>query len=222
MSPRAACRLETLGFDQVYDDSAGKTDWLAHGLAVEGADAGRLQGDPVNRRRPPRSPRAKRAPLGLAHIRGLWAGLHARHRRSCDRGDDMSIRCLIVDDNASFRQEMRGLLEEQGLEVVGGAASVADALAQITALRPEVALIDIDLGGESGLALARRLKETPGRSAPDVILISTHDEWAFAHLIERSPALGFLSKTELSAEAIRRLFASATSETGRSDERPGT
>jgi CBS domain-containing protein len=40
MSPRAACRLETLGFPQVYDYVAGKADWLAHGLDVEGAGAG--------------------------------------------------------------------------------------------------------------------------------------------------------------------------------------
>jgi Mg/Co/Ni transporter MgtE len=41
MSPRAACRLETLGFPEVYDYVAGKADWLAHGLDVEGAGAGR-------------------------------------------------------------------------------------------------------------------------------------------------------------------------------------
>ena len=117
---------------------------------------------------------------------------------------------------------MHGLLEEQGIEVVGGAASGADALQQIAELRPEVALIDIDLGGESGLALARRLKENAGRAVPNVILISTHDERAFADLIERSSARGFLSKTELSAAAIRRMLASATSERSRSDGRRGT
>jgi|SRR5919198_1400827 Mg/Co/Ni transporter MgtE len=37
MSPRAACRLETLGYPEVYDYVAGKADWLAHGLDVEGA-----------------------------------------------------------------------------------------------------------------------------------------------------------------------------------------
>jgi DNA-binding NarL/FixJ family response regulator len=134
----------------------------------------------------------------------------------------MPIRCLIVDDNSSFRQEMGGLLEEQGLEVLGGAASAAEALQQIAELRPDVALIDIDLGRDSGLTLATRLSETPGPAAPNVILISTHDERAFAELIERSSALGFLPKTELSGMAIRRMLASATSETSRSGERRGT
>jgi rhodanese-related sulfurtransferase len=39
MSPRAACRLTTLGFTRVYDYVAGKVDWLAHGLHAEGAHA---------------------------------------------------------------------------------------------------------------------------------------------------------------------------------------
>jgi DNA-binding NarL/FixJ family response regulator len=134
----------------------------------------------------------------------------------------MPIRCLIVDDNSSFRQEMGGLLEEQGLEVVGGAASAAEALQQIAELRPDVALIDIDLGRDSGLTLATRLRGIPGPAVPNVILISTHDGRAFAELIEQSSALGFLPKTELSAAAIRRMLATATSETSRSGGRRGT
>jgi DNA-binding NarL/FixJ family response regulator len=134
----------------------------------------------------------------------------------------MPIRCLIVDDNASFRHEMGGLLAEQGLEVVGGAGSAAEALEQIAELRPDVALIDIDLGADSGLTLATRLRETPGPAVLSVILISTYDEGAFAELIERSSALGFLPKTELSAVAIRGMLDSARSETSRSGERRGT
>jgi DNA-binding NarL/FixJ family response regulator len=138
----------------------------------------------------------------------LWASAHVRHSGSCDRKTAMPIRCLIVDDNSSFRQEMGGLLNEQGLEVVGGAASADEALQQIAELRPDVALVDIDLGRDSGLTLATRLRETPGPAFRNVILISTHDEEAFADLIERSSALGFLPKTELSGAAIRRMLAS--------------
>src|SRR6266536_1484360 len=43
MSPRAACRLEQLGFPEVYDYTAGKADWLAHGLETEGEQAGVLR-----------------------------------------------------------------------------------------------------------------------------------------------------------------------------------
>src|SRR3954449_326134 len=128
--------------------------------------------------------------------------------RSCNRGGLMRVCCLIVDDNASFREEMRGLLAEQGLDVVGGAGSGADAHRQIAELRPDVALIDIDLGGESGFELARQLREQPGQGAVrHLILISTHEETEYADLIEASSAIGFLAKTDLSAATIRQMLA---------------
>jgi DNA-binding NarL/FixJ family response regulator len=139
----------------------------------------------------------------------------------------MPLRCLIVDDNASFRDEMQALLEEQGVDVVGSAASAAETLQQIAELRPDVALIDIDLGGESGLALARLLWQEASRTAvPKVILISTHDESEYADLIEASSAVGFLAKTDLSAATIGRILAAVDDSkpdgTSQSDERRGT
>jgi DNA-binding NarL/FixJ family response regulator len=132
----------------------------------------------------------------------------ARHGGSCHRHDDMRLRCLIVDDNASFRREMGGLLLEEGLEVVGGAGSVAEARGQIAALRPDVALIDIDLGGESGFELVRQLRDEQGQGpAPHLILISTHDDTEYADLVEASSAVGFLAKIDLSAATIRRVLA---------------
>lgn len=132
----------------------------------------------------------------------------ARPGRSCDRAGLMPLRCLIVDDNASFREEMRGLLAEQGLDVVGEAGSGAEAFRQIAELGPDVALIDIDLGEESGLELARRLRERLGRAAvPHLILISTHDEAEYADLIDASSAIGFVAKTDLSATTIRQMLA---------------
>jgi DNA-binding NarL/FixJ family response regulator len=119
----------------------------------------------------------------------------------------MPLRCLIVDDSPSFREAMGALLEAQGIEIVGGARSAAEALTQIAELRPDVALIDIDLGGESGLALAQRVHDDAADAVPKVILISTRDGSDFADLIEATPAVGFLSKTELSAATIRRTLA---------------
>jgi DNA-binding NarL/FixJ family response regulator len=142
---------------------------------------------------------------------------------SCHRQVDMRLRCLIVDDNASFRGEMGCLLGEEGLDVVGGAGSAAEACGQIAELRPDVALIDIDLGGESGFELARQLREAQGQGAtPHLILISTHDDTEYADLIEASSAVGFLAKTDLSAATIRRMLA-AVNQSGpcapsRSDE----
>jgi DNA-binding NarL/FixJ family response regulator len=101
---------------------------------------------------------------------------------------------------------MRGLLEEQGLVVVGGAADGAEALRLIAELRPDVVLIDIDLGVESGFALAQAIHAGEHDPPPRVVLISTHDGGDYADLIKASPAVGFLPKTKLSATEIRRLL----------------
>jgi DNA-binding NarL/FixJ family response regulator len=131
-----------------------------------------------------------------------------RRGHPCNRAGLVRLRCLIVDDNTGFREEMRGLLAEQGLDVVGGAGSAAEGLRQIAKLRPDVALIDIDLGDESGLELARQLREKSGRAAAlHVILTSTHDEAEYADLIQASSAIGFLAKSDLSAASIRRMLA---------------
>jgi CheY-like chemotaxis protein len=113
----------------------------------------------------------------------------------------MPLRSLIVDDNESFLEVARGLLEQEGLRVAGVASTPADALRQVQAVDPDIVLVDVFLGEESGLELARRLVDD-GRT---VILVSTHPEEDLADLIARSRAAGFLEKAELSAEAIRRI-----------------
>ncbi len=112
----------------------------------------------------------------------------------------MTLRCLLVDDNQHFLAAARDLLEREGLVVAGCASRIADATGQAETLRPDVALVDIKLGGENGFDLAARLT-TP------VIMISTHDEDDYADLIAASPAIGFLAKTELSADAVRRMLS---------------
>jgi DNA-binding NarL/FixJ family response regulator len=121
--------------------------------------------------------------------------------------DPEPMRCLIVDDSPRFLDAARGLLERQGITVVGVASNTAEALARTRELRPDVTLLDIDLGGESGLELARRLHDQADHTSAPVILISTHAEQDYAELIAASPAVGFLPKTALSGDAIRALLA---------------
>jgi DNA-binding NarL/FixJ family response regulator len=115
-----------------------------------------------------------------------------------------SLRCLIVDDSANFRDAASSLLELAGIAVVGVATTAAEALARYRELRPDVTLVDVDLGADSGFELARTLHEADS-PAPSVILISTHSEQEFADMIADSPALGFLPKFALSPAAIRGL-----------------
>jgi DNA-binding NarL/FixJ family response regulator len=114
------------------------------------------------------------------------------------------LRCVIVDDDASFLEAAQILLEADGVTVAGTASSCADALQRVGMLYPDVVLIDIRLGKESGFDAARRL--AAGGYAVEVIMISTHAEADYADLITESPAAGFLSKTELSGTAIRRIL----------------
>jgi len=118
----------------------------------------------------------------------------------------MSLRCLIVDDNARFGDEARSLLEQEGVSVVGFATSGDEAVRLTKELGPDLALVDISLGTESGFDVARRLADIADTVPPRVIFVSTYDEQEFGGPIEASPALGFIAKTELSAERIRRLL----------------
>jgi DNA-binding NarL/FixJ family response regulator len=111
------------------------------------------------------------------------------------------VRCVIVDDNSLFLEGAVDLLTREGLEVVGVASDSAAAIRLVRELRPDVTLVDIDLGDEDGFELTQRLQAISGASK--VILVSTYAEEDLAHLIEESPALGFIAKARLSAQAIR-------------------
>jgi DNA-binding NarL/FixJ family response regulator len=115
------------------------------------------------------------------------------------------VRCLIVDDSSQFRTAARGWLEREGIAVVGVASTVAQALRLAHELHPDVVLVDIDLGGESGFELASQLQRNAGVDSSRVILISAYDEEDYAELIAASPAVGFLPKTALSGQRIRDL-----------------
>jgi CheY-like chemotaxis protein len=112
------------------------------------------------------------------------------------------IRVVIVDDNPEFLDSARRLLEHQGACVVGVASTNADALRSVRELRPDVTLVDVNIGAESGFDLAEALHEIDGAPTAPVILISTHAEPDLAGMMEASPAVGFLAKSALSASAI--------------------
>jgi DNA-binding NarL/FixJ family response regulator len=115
----------------------------------------------------------------------------------------MALRVLLVDDNQDFIDAAARLLEAEGLTVAGTANTAAAAVALAASLRPEVVLVDIKLGRESGIDLARQLSGGLNLEEPRVVLISTHAEEDFRDLIEASPAVGFVAKSALSADAIR-------------------
>ena len=117
----------------------------------------------------------------------------------------MALTVLIVDDHAAFRAGARALLEVDGFDVVGEAADGESALEQARRLRPEVVLLDVQLPGIDGFAVAERLAAE--RFAPAVVLISSRARSAFRGRLETTPARGFITKAEFSGESLTSLLA---------------
>lgn len=111
------------------------------------------------------------------------------------------MRCLIVDDNDGFVAAARKLLEAGGITVVGSTSSSVEAFDLVSALDPDVTLVDIDLGTENGIDLAERLHET-GAPSP-VVLVSAYSADDFLDAVTSCGAAGFVSKSQLTASAIR-------------------
>jgi DNA-binding NarL/FixJ family response regulator len=111
---------------------------------------------------------------------------------------------VLVDDHAGFRMQARALLAAAGYDVVGEAADGSSALASTRALRPDVVVLDVHLPDIDGFEVARALHEDP--DPPAIILISSREAADFGGRIGRSPANGFLTKSDLSARALATLL----------------
>jgi CheY-like chemotaxis protein len=123
-----------------------------------------------------------------------------------DEATTDSLRVLIVDDSPHFLDAAREVLQGEGLTVVGCASASAGALQSADELKPDVVLVDVDLGEESGFDLAARFAAT---ARVRVVMISVYSEPELADLLAASPAAGFVAKSELSATAIRNVLGRA-------------
>ena len=131
MSPRAACRLETLGFEQVYDYVAGKSDWLGRGLPTEGEEAdrprvGALARDDVvtcalDERMGDVAKRVEASPYGFALVVAADGTLLGRLRRNVLQGDPDSVAEAVMESGPSTvradadPRRVRERLERQNL-----------------------------------------------------------------------------------------------------------
>jgi DNA-binding NarL/FixJ family response regulator len=111
---------------------------------------------------------------------------------------------LIVDDHASFRRCARAVLASAGFDIVGEAANGGSAVALAVELEPDLVLLDIQLPDEDGFGVARRLLEDDPRL--QIVLVSSRDRSSYGPLVERSGARGFVTKADLSGEAVERLL----------------
>ena len=115
----------------------------------------------------------------------------------------MPTSVLIVDDHAGYRRSLAALLDAEGFRVVGEAGDAASALEAAQRLRPQLALVDVQLPGGDGFGVAERLAEADGALA--VVLISSREASAYGGRLAETPARGFLAKRELTGAALRLL-----------------
>jgi DNA-binding NarL/FixJ family response regulator len=111
------------------------------------------------------------------------------------------VTVLIVDDHPSFRATARLLLEVEGYDVVGEAADGETAITAAHQLSPDLVLLDVNLPGIDGFAVAREL-----RGGPAVILTSSRDPSDYGTLVATSGARGFIPKAELSGDSLAALL----------------
>jgi two-component system, NarL family, nitrate/nitrite response regulator NarL len=110
-------------------------------------------------------------------------------------------RTLIVDDSEPFLKSAQRLLGVGGVRIVGTARTRQEAVRLAEELRPDIVLVDIDLGGENGLDVARDLAAL--EQPPVVVLISTHTEVEVGEMVAAAPVAGFIPKSRLDAAAVR-------------------
>ncbi len=106
-----------------------------------------------------------------------------------------SARILIVDDHPLFRQGLRQLIDhEPGWSVCGEAADAEEAARLVHETKPDLVIVDISLGGSSGIDLIKNLKATEPELA--LLVVSMHDESLYTERALRAGAKGYVMKHE--------------------------
>ncbi|HEX9733460.1 MAG TPA: response regulator transcription factor [Thermoanaerobaculia bacterium] len=118
----------------------------------------------------------------------------------------MAIRVFIADDHTMFREGLRRVLEDQPqIEVVGEAATGPETLSGARETRPDVVLLDLEMPGRGGFAVAEELKSA--NPALRVLVLTSYrdDEYAIRSL--KAGAEGFLTKDRAAAEVVKAVRA---------------
>jgi DNA-binding NarL/FixJ family response regulator len=114
----------------------------------------------------------------------------------------MARTAVIVDDHDGFRAQAAELLAAAGWQVVGSCPDGRSALTAISALHPDLVLLDVQLPDIDGFGVMAQVEEADRAS---VVLISTREAADYGSRVTRSGAAGFITKAELSAQALARV-----------------
>src|SRR5204862_6007592 len=119
----------------------------------------------------------------------------------------MSLRVLIVDDQALVRAGFRMILDaEEDIEVAGEAADGQEAVAEARRLRPDVVLMDVRMPEVDGIEATRRLLADDGAESK-VVMLTTFDMDEYVYEALRAGASGFLLKDAPPAQLVAGIRA---------------
>jgi DNA-binding NarL/FixJ family response regulator len=124
--------------------------------------------------------------------------------------DGDTLRVLLVDDHDLFRTGLRNLLEEQGVQVVGEAASGGDALRIVREIAPDVVVMDLNMPGISGVEATREITSIAPLTRVVVLTISDQDDDVMDAIV--AGACGYLVKDSSIEELMRGITAAAIGE----------
>ena len=119
------------------------------------------------------------------------------------------VRVLVVDDQALFRRAVTAVVAESGrFDVVGQVDTGEAGVAAVSAVRPDLVLMDVNLPGIDGLEATRRVRASV--PAQVVLLLSTYDEELGMDYVADCGAAAYLSKASFGPEALEQAWARAT------------
>ena len=102
------------------------------------------------------------------------------------------MKIAIIDDHSLIRSGVTAALANSNYEVVAEASSVEEGLAVINSLKPDICLIDINLGSGNGIDLIKKSLSNGGKSK--FVILSMHDDLATLDLAKQAGASGYLTK----------------------------
>jgi DNA-binding NarL/FixJ family response regulator len=120
------------------------------------------------------------------------------------------LRVLLVDDHDLFRSGLRGLLEEQGLNVVGEAENGQQALRLVPELAPDVVIMDLKMPGLTGVEATRKISSVAPLARVVVLTISAEDDDVMNAVM--AGACGYLLKDSSIDQLIAGIRAAANGE----------